>query len=424
MRYLRNFLEKILPADALARVRSLYHFLLAFLAALRYGFPARRMKIIGVTGTKGKTTVVHLAHEILQGSGAKVASISSLRFRVGDEERTNELKMTMPGRFFIQKFLRDAKKAGCIYVVLEVTSQGIAQFRHRFIPFHAAVMTNVAPEHLEAHGGFEPYLRSKLDLFWRLSKDAIALINRDDPLWERFSAATPAHKIFYGKEGIVKNGVRTAVSNVKITDRGIRFDCDNHTITSPLLGEFNFYDILAAVAVGAGEHIAFEKIAAGISRITGMPGRMEFIRREPFAVVVDYAHTPDSLKKVYTFLRESGSALVCVLGAAGGGRDRWKRPEFGRIAEEFCGEIILTNEDPYDENPQEIVNEMAKGMARTSQIIMDRREAIHHALSLARRGDAVLITGKGTDPFIMGPRGSKTPWSDASVVREELKKLL
>ena len=164
-------------------------------------------------------------------------------------------------------------------------------------------MTNVAPEHLENHGSFEKYLRAKLDLFWRLPQEGVAIINRDDTLGIRFSASTAAHKIFYQKEGIKLNDHFLPVKEVNVGPGGIEFEVNGQTVSSKLLGEFNFYNILAAFAFGLSQHFALGKIAQAIVQVSAIPGRMEFVQREPFAVVVDYAHTPDSLRKVYTFLR-------------------------------------------------------------------------------------------------------------------------
>jgi UDP-N-acetylmuramoyl-L-alanyl-D-glutamate--2,6-diaminopimelate ligase len=422
-----NFLhsiKKLIPGKIFLLLRPTYHFLLAFLAALFYGFPSQHLYVVGVTGTKGKTTVVELLHSILEESSAEIASLSSLRFRIGEEITDNDLKMTMPGRFFVQKFLREAVRRRCTYAVIEVTSEGIKQFRHRFINFDAALVTNVAPEHIEAHGSFELYLRAKLDLFWRLPKTGLAIINRDDPSWQRFSAATKAQKIFYGKEGIESRGKTKALRDLYLQN-GISFDIGSHTITSNLQGEFNFYNICAALAFGLSRHMALERLARGIAKVAGIPGRMEYIKKEPFAVIVDYAHTPDSLQKVYETLRESGSKLICVLGSAGGGRDKWKRAEMGKIAGQFCSSVILTNEDPYDEDPESIIKDISSGVPHGANVTkkIDRREAIKFALRLAGPGDTVVITGKGAEPWIMGPQGTKMPWDDRKIVREELEKI-
>lgn len=421
-------LKKIIPGSLFYFFRPAYHFLLALGAALFYRFPSRKLIVIGITGTKGKTTVVELAHKILEETGAGVASLSSLRFKIRKSEVVNSKKMTMPGRCFLQKFLRDAVRQKCKYALLEVTSEGIKQFRHRFIDFSAALMTNVAPEHLEAHKSFERYLRAKLDLFWRLPKGGEAIINRDDPEKIRFVGSTAARKIFYGRDGIELGGSFFPVQEINIDKAGVRFEVNGYTISSKLPGEFNFYNILAAMALGASQHVSFEKMASAVAGVSEISGRMEYVQREPFAVVVDYAHTPDSLRKVYAFLKESSPRLICVLGAAGGGRDKWKRPEFGKIAAQFCEEVILTNEDPYDEPPQSIIEDIERGFSQAangkSQIvkkILDRREAVREALKSAKPGDTVIITGKGAEPWIMGPHSQKIPWDDRKIIREELK---
>ena len=408
-----------------------YHFVLAFLAALFYGFPSRRLFVIGVTGTKGKTTVVELLHEILRGANQGVASLSSLRFKLGEVEIKNEKKMTMPGRFFVQQFLHEARKKRYKYAVLEVTSEGIRQFRHRFIRFDLAVMTNLAAEHIESHGSFEKYLRAKLDLFYRLSKEGIAVINRDDPHCDRFAASTPAHLVWYGKEEIRVNANAIPVSRISAAEGGIRFSLNETLFNSDLQGEFNFYNILAALAVSEALHFDRAMVVRAIERVRMIPGRLEYVAQDPFRVVVDYAHTPDSLCSVYQTLHRENSKLICVLGACGGGRDKWKRPEMGRIAAEYCDEIILTDEDPYDENPQEILNQIESGFlssvkrkAQSVKKILDRRGAIRQALELARPGDTVIITGKGAEPLMMGPNGLKIPWDDRGVVRTELKNIL
>lgn len=436
-------IKKIIPSRLFQYLQPWYHFVMALCAALMFGFPSRKLIVIGVTGTKGKTTVVELLHEIFAVSGTRVASLSSLRFKINDDIAQNDKKMTMPGRFFTQRFLWRARRAKCRYVILEVTSEGIKQFRHRFIHFAGVVMTNMAPEHIEAHGGFEQYVRAKLDLLWRLDSHAVAIINRDDPLARRFAAATAAHKIYYGKRGIEGNSMNWDLRDLHVGNKGIQFELNKQSFSSPLLGEFNFYNIMAAIAVAHSQHIAIGKIAEGVARVAYIPGRLEFVQHEPFSVVVDYAHTPDSLRSVYETFAQEQKKLICVLGAAGGGRDRWKRPAMGKIAQEFCREIILTNEDPYDEDPNAILEDIESGIFNFSANggsppladrpasggqfsifkILDRREAIRIALSHAQKNDCVIITGKGAEPWIMGPNGTKTPWNEKEIVEEELRKI-
>lgn len=408
------------------QIYSLYHFFLALIAALWYWFPSRALIVVGVTGTKGKTSTVELLHEILAESGQKVASSSSLRFRIGDEVTPNDLKMTMPGRFFLQRFLYRAQKAGCRYVALEVTSQGIMQHRHRFIKFDAAVLTNIAPEHIEAHGGFENYVAAKKSLFRALAPGGTAILNQDDAQSSAFAeACRVAAKIWYGRSGIeTPDHVKHSVLHMSHTRGGISFDLEGTHLQSSLEGEFNLFNILAAIATGMHYHIPMEKMAAAVRRVSGIAGRMEYVQRKPFAVIADYAHTPDSMQSVYAALAGDHAMLICVFGATGGGRDAWKRPEFAKIAETFCATVVLTDEDPYDENPEKILDEVTAGFSESFKThvvrILDRKAAIREAIRRARPGDAVIITGKGCEPWMMGPHGTKIPWDDRQIAREAL----
>jgi len=419
-------LRRMIPESVFRAASPLYHFCMAFWAALFYGFPSRRLIVVGVTGTKGKTTVVRLLHHILASNGTAVASLSSLGTLLGDAEKENPMKMTMPGRMAIQRFLHDARSARAEYAIIEVTSEGIRQFRHRFIQFQGAIMTGVHPEHIESHGSFEAYVRAKLDLFWRMPQNATAVINKDDSAWGRFVASTSAAKVLYSTSEITANGKPIPVRHVTVSRDGIEFDLGQETIFSPLVGEFNLSNILAAISFATARHISIQNAALAVKTFSGVPGRMEFIQTSPVSVVVDYAHTPESLARVYEFLKNSNrktqnAKLVCVLGAAGGGRDRWKRPEFGRIASQFCDSVIVTNEDPYDENPAAILDEIAAGFShiRNFEKILDRREAICRALALSREGDTVIITGKGAEKWIMSKNGEKIPWNEREIVREE-----
>jgi len=406
---------------------SAYHFILALAAALWYRFPSRTMIVIGVTGTKGKTSTVELLHEILAESRHKTASSSSLRFRIGNEVTPNDLKMTMPGRFFLQRFLSRAKKAGCRYAALEVTSQGIMQHRHRFIRFDTAVLTNVAPEHIEAHGGFENYVATKQKLFRAVASDGAVVLNRDDLRSESFAKVARAHtKIWYGRIFGLERvpDLVWKLDNISDDANGISFMMDGIRFHSFLEGDFNVSNILAAIAVGMRYDVPLEKMAAAIGRVSGIAGRMEYVRREPFAVIADYAHTPDSMRSVYETLAPNHGKLICVFGATGGGRDTWKRPEFAKIAEKFCGTVILTDEDSYDEDPEKILDDIACGFSEKFRShvvrIIDRRVAIQEGIRRAQPGDAVIITGKGGEPWMMGPHGTKIPWDDRQVAREAL----
>ncbi len=426
--------RKIIPSPVFNFFQPFYHFLLGLMAALVYGFPYRKLKVIGVTGTNGKSTVVHLASQILEEAGYAVASLSSIEFKIKDRVWKNNLKMTMPGRFKLQRFLRQAVKAGCDYLVLEVTSEGIKQHRQSFIRFNTALLTNLTEEHLESHGGFENYKRAKAKLFHQLRLKGKSIVNLDDPQTNYFLRFPADKKWGYGLDFQSADSVEQTVraSDYQPSQKGINFRIDGRDFKVNLLGKFNLYNVLAAVSVGLAENISLDKIKEILRRVKGIPGRLEVVIREPFTVIVDYAHTPDALKKVYQTIRESfgglpnGEArrLIGVLGAAGGGRDKWKRPEFGRIAEQYLDEIIVTNEDPYDEDPEEIIDQIVNGIEQRSvRKIIDRRQAINQALKLAQQGDVVIVTGKGCEPWICLEKGKKIPWDDRKIVKEEFKGL-
>ncbi|TSC74308.1 MAG: hypothetical protein G01um101444_334 [Parcubacteria group bacterium Gr01-1014_44] len=403
---LLNLGRKIIPRRLFKVGQPIYHWALAWVGALRYGLPSRSMKVIGVTGTKGKSTTVFLIAKIMEEASLPVAAIGSLGYKIKDKEWPNNLKMTMPGRFKMHKFMREAKKAGCKYLVLEVTSEGIKQERHLGIKFDSAVLTNIYPEHLESHGSMENYIRAKEQLFKKAKRTHI--LNEDEPLLERFKKFKSNKKILYGWHDWSKLNLNTALE-----------------------GDFNKYNILAAIAVAENYGIKIETIKKALEKITTVPGRMEYVNAgQLFKVVVDYAHTPDSLELVYAHLRKTLSPdgkLIGVLGACGGGRDKWKRPEFGRIAAQYCDEIILTNEDPYDEDPRQILLEIRSGISNSQfpisnvKEIIDRQEAIGHALQSAKEKDTVVITGKGSETTLAVAGGQKIPWSDRQIVLDFFK---
>ena len=409
---MKEFLKKFIPSFLL----SWYHFLLAFLGTILYWFPSKKLKVIGLTGTNGKTTAVEMISKILEEAGFKVASLSSIKFKIGDKEWPNTLKMTMPGRLKLQRFLRQAVNSGCQYVVLEVTSEGIRQYRHRFIDFEGAVLTNLTPEHIEAHGSFENYRAAKGKLFQ--TTKGIHIINIDDENGKYF-LQFPAEKKY----------------QYQILGDRISINGDPISINLKLLGKFNLYNAAAAICVGLSQGVNLETCKIALEKIEGVPGRMEKVISEPFKVFVDYAFTPNALEKVYQTFKYltpgvkystpgvEYNRMICVLGACGGGRDKWKRPVLGEIAAKYCDEVVATNEDPYDENPMEIIEQVANGCKEKAKKILDRREAIREALKLAKQNDVVIITGKGCEPWICVAKGKKIPWDDREVVREEFNNL-
>jgi UDP-N-acetylmuramoyl-L-alanyl-D-glutamate--2,6-diaminopimelate ligase len=412
--------KRFIPRTILTVFRPYYHHILARIGAIRYKHPSRDITIIAVTGTKGKSTVTELIAALLREHGIKVASLSTIQFTLGDERRPNLYKMTTPGRFFVQKFLREAVTAGCTHAVIEMTSEGAKQSRHRYIDFDALVFTNLTPEHIESHGSFENYKNAKL-----MIRDAVVtstkrprflIINSDDVHGVDFANDQVEYNLLYSLDQL---------SLYTLHKDSVSLVVDGVTIRVPLVGLFNVYNALAAITTARAFGVSLTTIERAFRNLPTIHGRVEHFHTSKNApkkitAIVDYAHTPDSLEKLYQAFPDVHK--TCILGNTGGGRDTWKRPEMGSIAERYCDEIILTNEDPYDENPRAIVDAMALGIENKTKlaIVMDRRVAIRTALQNAPDGGYVIISGKGTDPYIMGPDNTKLPWSDAQVVQEEL----
>ena len=416
-------LKRVMPKFVLARIRPIYHFILAWTGAVIYRHPSRQITVIAVTGTKGKSTVTELITHILETDGKTVASLSTIQFKIGSDVRRNLYKMTMPGRFFVQKFLREAVDAGCTHAVIEMTSEGAKQYRHKFIDLDALVFTNLTPEHIESHGSFEKYKGCKLELAKAVAhspkRPRTLVANIDDEHGAEFLAFPVENVLPYGLSDL---------SLYSLQKEGFSMVLEGTTLRVPLVGLFNVYNTLAAITLTRAYGVSLATIDSALHTLPTIKGRVEHFKSAPetgkmVTAIVDYAHTPDSLRQLYTAFKDVPK--ICILGNTGGGRDTWKRPEMAHIAEEFCDHIILTNEDPYDENPRAIVDAMKKGIVGQSKltIIMDRRQAIRTALEQAPDGSYVIISGKGTDPYIMGPNNTRQEWSDATVVTEELQRL-
>jgi len=418
--WLANTIRNILPEKFFKTLTRPYHYALAYIGAAKYGHPSRELKVIGVTGTKGKSSVVEITNAMLEGTGHKTAVSGTVQFKIGDKSEKNNLKQTMPGRFFLQKMMREAVDAGCDWFVMESTSEGAIQYRNRFISYDALIFTNLAPEHIESHGGYEKYRDAKVsiarDSLVKGGKETTFIGYGDDKETKYFLDLDINNKITYSLSELDK---------LSVQERGISFTYKGQGFVSPLTGDFNAKNVLAVIKFGESQGISLEKMARSLRDFGHIPGRVQRIEvseKQDFEVVVDYAHTPDSLEAIYKTFAHAENR-ICILGNTGGGRDQWKRPVMAKLADTHCDQIILTNEDPYDEDPLEILEQMREAITDTEyEVVFDRRNAIFAAVERAKKGDAVLITGKGTDAFIMGPGGTKIPWSDSGIAEEALLK--
>lgn len=443
MNFFLKIVKKIIPEPVFDFLQPAYHYALAYLGAFFYGFPSKKLFVIGVTGTKGKTTTCDLIAQIFNSSGFKTGLATTVKFGIAEKEWVNRAKQTMLGRFHLQKLLRKMVKAGCRCAVVETSSEGILQYRHRFIDYGAAVFTNLSPEHIERHGSFENYRAAKLELFEKVAEkeNGAGIYNLDDPNAKYFLQPKIAKQYVYtlnlpdSSAGQIGNlyrvsGIRTGVNGTSFSFCGP--DGKKEEFKTPLIGEFNVYNAAAAICTALSQGIPMEKIKLALAQARPPAGRLEIIDGgRGFKVVIDYAHEPASLEAVYktaigSKIKSPKSKLICLLGAQGGGRDKWKRSEMGKIAGKYCDRIILADEDPYDEDPNLILAEIKSGIdnlrfrMRNLYEIVDRRKAIEKAISMAKKGDAVVLTGKGGEVWMCVGKNKKIPWNEKQIVEEIL----
>lgn len=398
------------------------HEALALIAAHYYEFPSKALKVIGITGTNGKTTTAFLIRHVLNSSGRSSGLIGTLGCFIG--ERKKSLPNTTPESYVLQHLMREMVDEGCETCVMEVSSHGIKLGRIRHIDFNYGILTNISRDHLDFHPSFEDYVATKLRFFADLSRDAIAIINQDANESIRFIESTPAKCEIYGMNGAPD--FRGKI--LKINERGIELlvsFCDGETrLFSTLRGRYHAYNIVAAFACLHSLGLSTGEITEGIASFPGVPGRAERIDTGlGFTCVVDYAHTPDALFHLFSAERElTRGRLICVFGA-GGDRDVGKRPEMGKVAKELCDIVVLTSDNPRSEEAEAIIEDIRKGMnGNAIEIETDRSKAIERSLTLAREGDTVIIAGKGHEDY-QEIRGRRIEFSDTAYVESYLKKM-
>jgi UDP-N-acetylmuramoyl-L-alanyl-D-glutamate--2,6-diaminopimelate ligase len=396
---------------------------LSRIAANWHGNPAEHLKLIGITGTNGKTSTAHFAHAILTATGLKAALIGTVGHRYGDVYVPPST--TTPDPIALHALFRKIVDAGLDYVVMETSSQGLAQHRLAGLTFETAVFTNLTQDHLDYHETMEAYFNAKLMLFQQLRpKTGRAILNADDPATARIrETLDPNSVLTYG----IERPADLTARDIESTLKGLEFTAITPQGKIPiklrLLGDYNLYNALAAIGVGLHHGCSLDAIQAGL-HATIVPGRFELVDRGQslpraigdFAVVVDYAHTPDGLENLLTAARKvTGGRLICVFGC-GGDRDRTKRPKMGKISTAIADHSVITSDNPRTENPNDIIADIIEGVPSDASydIIPDRREAIGYAIGLAKPGDLVAIAGKGHEDY-QEINGQRFPFDDRTV---------
>lgn len=449
---MRTLVKKFIPTDLFRKIEPYGHFGEAIALNAAHGFPARSLKVIGVTGTNGKTTTSFLIHRMLHEAGYKVGLMTTVAYGMGMDIKPQISHMTTVPVPTLLKRINDFKAQGIEWLVLETTSHALAQHRVWGIPYSVVVMTNITHEHLDYHGTFERYVEAKRQLFVLANKNRkglrVGLINADDPSAELF-ASSIENPVRYGMGDADLRATDVKLTSDGATYRAIHGDIEYH-ITCHLPGSFNVYNSLAAIGVGEAVGLSREQIEHGIAALQGVEGRMTRVDEgQDFSVIVDYAHTPDSFEEIFKDLKPIVKGKLIVMFGSAGRRDAAKRAVQGRLAGEFADEVVITEEDDRDMDGLEIMDEIAKGAESAGKkrdknlfLVHDRAQAVQFALNRARAGDTVLLLGKGHEKNILrnGPRAAElrhlqqddhnservieVKWDEFGTVRRALKKRL
>ena len=393
---------------------------LAKLAAQFYGQPSKKLKVIGITGTNGKTTISYLIENLLNCAGVPTAVIGTINYRFKD--KVIPARNTTPGPLEIQSLLAQIKRGGINYLVMEVSSHALDQERVNGINFSCAIFTNLTHDHLDYHSNMELYFKAKAKLFKGMPTDAYSIINIDDAYGRRL--------LDLAKSKIITYGLTKAAS---VTARDIRFDINATTFTastpkadllikSHLIGRHNVYNMLAALSFASTVDLEPDIIISAIEKFKFVPGRLERVNcGQGFSVFVDYAHSDDALKNVLLTLRELAKKRIIVVFGCGGNRDKAKRPKMGKVACELADFAIVTSDNPRNEEPDDIIKDISRGITRKNyKIIPDRKAAIFQSLKMARPQDIILIAGKGHENYQIF-KDRTIHFDDREVVRKCLR---
>jgi UDP-N-acetylmuramoyl-L-alanyl-D-glutamate--2,6-diaminopimelate ligase len=427
------------------RIRNVVHFFYALIGAVRYGFPSNKLFVIGITGTSGKSTTTVLLRQLLEEAGFRVGSLSTVDFYVAGKKKINDKKMTMLGKMQIQKYLRQMVTEHCDIAIVETTSEGRVQHRHRFIAYDMMVLTNLYPEHIESHGGFDKYAKAKQDIFAYVA--SLSRKNLADARFPRTANGRVAKialvpNVVEFKEGFVDKpfdkyiyfgeGSDFCAQNVRTQTEGLYFTVGGHELHAPMYGVHNVSNIVCLLAIARALSIDWSIIERAVNKFHNVEGRLEFIdeaKQHGFTVMVDYAFEPVALQKLYDVVAQLPHARVLhVCGATGGGRDSARRRPVGRLVGKNADMVYVTDEDPYEEDPVSIMKEVSTGAQEAGKKlgenlfeILNRREAINKAIADAGQNDIVLVTGKGSEQAMCVAGHKMIPWDDRQIVREALE---
>ncbi|PJC52021.1 MAG: hypothetical protein CO030_05040 [Candidatus Magasanikbacteria bacterium CG_4_9_14_0_2_um_filter_42_11] len=429
---IKSIIKKIIPKKLL----NLRHLFFAWLGAVKFGNPSEELFVIGITGTSGKSTTVFLLRQLLEAAGYTVGALSTIEFSVAGEHHLNDKKMTMLGKMQIQEYLRKMVDKGCNVAIVETTSDGRVQHRHRFINYDMMVLTNLYPEHIDSHGSFENYRQAKMDLFEYTAKSRRKTIKgKRIPKTALINRSVMGHTKFASKlfdEIVMFDGKETLHAEDVLSDKdGLHFRVHERAFSAPMYGEHNAQNIVACMAVARALDISWGTIGKAIEKFHNVPGRIEFIfeaEAQGFQVIVDYAFEPVAMKKLYEVVDLiKPKRVLHVFGSTGGGRDKARRYTLGEFIGAHADMCFVTDEDPYEDDPMEIIEDVAHAVKKAGKkkgrnlfIEIDRRKAITAAIKRAKPGDLVLITGKGSEQAMCIAGGNMIPWDDRTIAREAL----